>query len=219
MGLSELITQLPELIGQAVEANQWMGYGAIFAAMFLENLFPPIPSELIMPLGGFYVQQGQLQFLPVVLAGLLGTLLGALPWYGIGRVINEKRLEVWLSRHGRWIGISPAELARSRRWFNRYGTALVFWGRLVPGIRTLISVPAGIELMPFAPFLIWTTAGSLIWTLLLTLAGLGLGEGYSNVELWIDPVSKVVKGGLVIAVLAAVVWLGLRIWRRRHHTH
>ena len=230
MGLSELITQLPELIGQAVaqlpeligqavEANQWMGYGAIFAAMFLENLFPPIPSELIMPLGGFYVQQGQLQFLPVVLAGLLGTLLGALPWYGIGRVINEKRLEVWLSRHGRWIGISPAELARSRRWFNRYGTALVFWGRLVPGIRTLISVPAGIELMPFAPFLIWTTAGSLIWTVLLTLAGLGLGEGYSNVELWIDPVSKVVKGALVIAVLAAVVWLGLRIWRRRHHTH
>ena len=219
MGLSELITQLPEMIGQAVEANQWLGYGAIFAAMFLENLFPPIPSELIMPLGGFYVQQGQLQFLPVVLAGLLGTLLGALPWYGIGRVINEKRLEVWLSRHGRWIGISPAELARSRRWFNRYGTALVFWGRLVPGIRTLISVPAGIELMPFAPFLIWTTAGSLIWTLLLTLAGLGLGEGYSNVELWIDPVSKVVKGGLIIAVLAAVVWLGLRIWRRRHHTH
>ena len=219
MELSELITQLPELIGLAVEANQWMGYGAIFAAMFLENLFPPIPSELIMPLGGFYVQQGQLQFLPVVLAGLLGTLLGALPWYGIGRVINEKRLEVWLSRHGRWIGISPAELARSRRWFNRYGTALVFWGRLVPGIRTLISVPAGIELMPFTPFLIWTTAGSLIWTLLLTLAGLGLGEGYSNVELWIDPVSKVVKGALVIAVLAAVVWLGLRIWRRRHHTH
>ena len=219
MGLSELITQLPEMIGQAVEANQWMGYGAIFAAMFLENLFPPIPSELIMPLGGFYVQQGQLQFLPVVLAGLLGTLLGALPWYGIGRVINEKRLEVWLSRHGRWIGISPAELARSRRWFNRYGTALVFWGRLVPGIRTLISVPAGIELMPFAPFLIWTTAGSLIWTLLLTLAGLGLGEGYSNVELWIDPVSKGVKGALVIAVGAAVAWLGLRIWRRRHHTH
>ena len=219
MGFSELVTQLPEWIGRAVEANQWMGYGAIFAAMFLENLFPPIPSELIMPLGGFYVQQGQLQFLPVVLAGLLGTLLGALPWYGIGRVINEKRLEVWLSRHGRWIGISPAELARSRRWFNRYGTALVFWGRLVPGIRTLISVPAGIELMPFGPFLIWTTAGSLIWTLLLTLAGLGLGEGYSNVELWIDPVSKVVKVGLVMAVLFALVWLGLRIWRRRHHTH
>ena len=112
MGLSELITQLPELIGQAVEANQWLGYGAIFAAMFLENLFPPIPSELIMPLGGFYVQQGQLQFIPVVLAGLIGTVLGALPWYGIGRLINEKRIEQWLEKHGRWIGISPEELAR-----------------------------------------------------------------------------------------------------------
>ena len=215
MGLSELITQLPELIGQAVEANQWLGYGAIFAAMFLENLFPPIPSELIMPLGGFYVQQGQLQFIPVVLAGLIGTVLGALPWYGIGRLINEQRIEQWLDRHGRWIGISSEELARSRRWFSRYGTALVFWGRLVPGIRTLISVPAGIELMPMAPFLIWTTAGSLIWTLLLTIAGMMLGEGYSNVEVWIDPVSKVIKVGLVVAVLAVGIWLGLRIPRSR----
>jgi len=219
MGFFELFTQLPELISQAVEANQWMGYVAIFAAMFLENLFPPIPSELIMPLGGFYVQQGQLQFLPVVLAGLLGTVIGALPWYGIGRLINEERLEVWLSRHGRWIGISPEELARSRRWFSRYGTALVFWGRLVPGIRTLISVPAGIELMPMLPFLIWTTAGSLIWTLLLTGAGLALGESYSNVEVWIDPVSKVVKVALVVAVLAGGIWLALRIWRRSRNSH
>ena len=215
MGLSDVITGLPELIGQAVVANQWLGYTAIFAAMFLENLFPPIPSELIMPLGGFYVQQGQLQLIPVVIAGLLGTVLGALPWYGIGRLINEERIEQWLARHGRWIGISPEELARSRRWFTRYGTALVFWGRLVPGIRTLISVPAGIEMMPMAPFLIWTTAGSLIWTLLLTLAGMMLGEGYSNVEIWIDPVSKLVKLLLVIAVLAGGIWLGLRICRRR----
>ena len=216
MGLTEFVTQLPEWIGQAVEANPWAGYAAIFAAMFLENLFPPIPSELIMPLGGFYVQQGQLQLMPVVLAGLLGTVLGALPWYGIGRLINEERIEQWLSRHGRWIGISPEELGRSRRWFNRYGTALVFWGRLVPGIRTLISVPAGIELMPITPFLIWTTAGSLIWTLLLTVAGMMLGEGYSNVETLIDPISKGIKVLLVIAVLAGGIWLGLRIWRRRN---
>ena len=216
MGLSDLVTQLPELIGQAVEANQWLGYTAIFAAMFLENLFPPIPSELIMPLGGFYVQQGQLQLLPVVLAGLLGTVLGALPWYGIGRLVNEERIELWLSRYGGWIGIRPEELGRSRKWFGRYGTVLVFWGRLVPGIRTLISVPAGIEMMPMTPFLLWTTAGSLIWTVLLTVAGMVMGEGYSNVELWIDPVSKAVKVILVIAVLGGATWLGLRIWRRRN---
>ncbi|MFZ9952704.1 MAG: DedA family protein [Vulcanococcus sp.] len=219
MGIAELVQQLPQLIGAAVEANPWMGYGAIFAAMFLENLFPPIPSELIMPLGGFYVHQGQLALIPVVLAGLLGTVLGALPWYGIGRLINEQRIEHWLERHGRWIGISPQELHRSRTWFNRHGTALVFWGRLVPGIRTLISVPAGIEMMPAVPFLIWTTAGSLIWTLLLTLAGLALGEGYTNVELWIDPVAKAVKVLLVIAVLAGASWLAIRTWKKRSDSH
>ncbi len=219
MGLTELVQQLPQLIGAAVEANPWMGYGAIFAAMFLENLFPPIPSELIMPLGGFYVHQGQLALIPVVLAGLIGTVLGALPWYGIGRLINEERLEQWLERHGRWIGISTQDLHRTRTWFNRYGTALVFWGRLVPGIRTLISVPAGIELMPFTPFLIWTTAGSLIWTLLLTLAGMALGEGYANVELWIEPVAKVIKVLLVLAVVAVAVWLGLRTWKKRNSSH
>jgi membrane protein DedA with SNARE-associated domain len=157
--------------------------------------------------------------IPVVLSGLLGTVLGALPWYGIGRLVNEQKIEQWLALHGRWLGISPQELHRTRSWFNSHGTALVFWGRLIPGIRTLISVPAGIEMMPLAPFLIWTTAGSLIWTLLLTVAGLLLGEGYSRVELWIDPVSKVVKVLLVVAGLAALFWLVLRIWKRRADTH
>ncbi|MFN9547052.1 MAG: DedA family protein [Cyanobacteriota bacterium] len=215
----DVVQQLPEMIGNAVQRNPFSGYAAIFAAMFLENLFPPIPSEVIMPLGGFYVQQGKLALIPVVLAGLLGTVLGALPWYGIGRLVNEDRIEHWLSRHGRWIGISPQELRRSRTWFHRHGTALVFWGRLIPGIRTLISVPAGIEMMPIVPFLLWTTDGSLIWTLLLTLAGLLLGEGYSRVELWIDPVAKVVKVLLVVAFLAAIIWLGLRIWSKRADRH
>ena len=215
MGFSEMVQQLPQLIGSAVEANPFLGYVAIFATMFLENLFPPIPSEMIMPLGGFYVQQGKLALLPVVIAGLGGTVLGALPWYGLGRLINEERLEQWLERNGRWIGISANDLKRSRIWFNRYGTALVFWGRLVPGVRTLISVPAGMELMPFTPFLLWTTGGSLIWVLILTLSGLALGSGYDNVELWLEPVAKVVKVILVIAALAFGSWLGLRAWRRR----
>ncbi|MCP9819986.1 DedA family protein [Synechococcus sp. Cruz-9H2] len=211
----ELIQRLPELIGAAVAANPIAGYGAIFGAMFLENLFPPIPSELIMPLGGFYVQQGQLALVPVVLAGLAGTVLGALPWYGVGRLVNEERIEHWLERHGRWIGISPQELHRSRNWFNRHGTALVFWGRLVPGIRTLISVPAGIEMMPLVPFLLWTTAGSLIWTLMLTVAGMALGKGYTNVEIWLEPVAQVIKVLLVLVVLAFGAWLALRTWKKR----
>ncbi len=215
----ELIQKLPELIGSAVEANPLAGYGAIGLAMFLENLFPPIPSELIMPLGGFYVQQGQLSLVPVVLAGLIGTVLGALPWYGIGRLVNEERIEHWLERHGRWIGISTKDLRRSRSWFNRHGTALVFWGRLVPGIRTLISVPAGIEMMPLGPFLIWTTAGSLIWTLLLTVAGMLLGEGYTNVEVWLQPLTRVIKVLLVFSVLGLGAWLALRTWKKHRSRH
>ena len=205
MEISEFVSSLPVLIGNAVETNKWIGYGAILFSMFLENLIPPIPSELIMPLGGFYISQGQLDFLPVVLAGLIGTVIGALPWYGIGRLVNEEKIEQWLKRNGQWIGITPKELTRSRKWFNRYGVSLVFWGRLVPGIRTLISVPAGVELMPLTPFLIWTTAGSLIWTLFLTITGVYLGENYANIQMWISPFSSIFKTLIVIIFSAALI--------------
>ena len=214
MEFSEFISSLPLLIGHAVETNQWIGYGAILLAMFLENLIPPIPSELIMPLGGFYVSQGQLGFFPVVLAGLIGTVIGALPWYGIGRLVNEERLEQWLEKNGRWLGINPQELARSRKWFNRYGVSLVFWGRLVPGIRTLISVPAGVELMPIAPFLIWTTAGSLIWTLFLTITGFYLGDNYGNIEKWISPFSSMFKIIIITFISFALVTLIYKTLRK-----
>ncbi|WP_320663667.1 DedA family protein [Prochlorococcus sp. MIT 1223] len=214
MTLQEFILSIPNLIGNAVEANQWFGYFAILVAMLLENLVPPIPSELIMPLGGFYIHQGQLSFLPVVLAGLFGTVLGALPWYGIGRLVNEERIESFLQTYGRWIGIGPKDLSRSRIWFENHGSLLVFWGRLVPGIRTLISVPAGIEMMPILPFLIWTTAGSLIWTLLLTLAGYFLGESYSNVGLWIEPVSRLMKFILLSGMSVVILVLIFRTFKK-----
>ena len=207
MAISDFISSLPVFIGNAVETNQWIGYGAILLAMLLENLIPPIPSELIMPLGGYYVSQGQLDFLPVVLSGLIGTVIGALPWYGIGRLVNEERLEKWLEKHGRWLGINPQELARSRKWFNRYGVSLVFWGRLVPGIRTLISVPAGVELMSMTPFLIWTTAGSLIWTLFLTITGFYLGDNYANIATWISPFSSIFKTIIVLIISVACITL------------
>jgi membrane protein DedA with SNARE-associated domain len=214
MEISEFISSLPVLIGNAVETNQWIGYGAILLAMFLENLIPPIPSELIMPLGGFYVSQGQLNFLPVVLAGLIGTVIGALPWYGIGRLVNEERLEQWLMKNGRWIGINPQELSRSRKWFNRFGVSLVFWGRLIPGIRTLISVPAGVELMPMPPFLIWTTAGSLIWTLFLTITGYYLGDNYAKIEIWISPFSSIFKTVIVLIISFALITLIYKTLRK-----
>ncbi len=218
MNLSEFILSIPNFISNAVELNQWIGYGAIFLAMFLENVIPPIPSEIIMPLGGFYVSQGQLDFLPVVLAGVLGTLLGAYPWYGLGRLVNEDRLEVWLEKYGKWIGVSSNELSKSRLWFNKYGNALVFWGRLIPGIRTLISVPAGVELMPIVPFTIWTTAGSIVWITLLTIAGILLGESYSQIELWLAPFSTLIKYILSFGLLSLFCWLLIRFIKNNRNT-
>ena len=214
MDISEFISSLPVLIGNAVETNQLIGYGAILLAMFLENLIPPIPSELIMPLGGFYVAQGQLDFIPVVLVGLIGTVIGALPWYGIGKLVNEERIEKWLEKNGRWIGINSQDLARSRKWFNKYGVSLVFWGRLVPGIRTLISVPAGVELMPITPFLIWTTAGSLIWTLFLTITGFYLGDNYANIQKWISPFSSIFKTIILLSISIAIIILIYKTLRK-----
>jgi len=193
---------------------QW-GYLGIFAAMVLENVVPPIPSEVIMPLAGFYVGQGQLNFVGVVLAGLLGTVVGALPWYGIGRLVNERRLGQWIERYGRWLGVTAVDLEQSRGWFQRHGAAVVFWGRLIPAIRTLISVPAGIELMPFGPFLFWTTAGSLVWNLALTTAGWLLGSQWQRVLATIKPIEGWVNKLLALLVIGVVVWLGRRILRRR----
>jgi len=194
--------------------GQW-GYGGIFAAMVLENVIPPIPSEVIMPLAGFYVGQGKLNFVLVVLAGLAGTVVGALPWYGLGRLVNEQRLKGLVERHGRWVGLSVKEIDDSRGWFQRHGAAVVFWGRLIPAIRTLISVPAGVEMMPLGPFLFWTTAGSLVWNLALTSAGWVLGKQWQQVLAWIKPVEGSVNGLLALALLVAIVAVALRLWKRR----
>ena len=136
-----LLTSIPEYISKAVETNSIIAYLKICLAMFLENIIPPIPSEIIMPLGGFFVYQQKLNFYILVFWGVCGTILGSMPWYYLGKLVNEKRLSNFLDKRGKYIGITSNDLIKSRRWFDKYGVSLVFWGRLVPGIRTLISVP------------------------------------------------------------------------------
>ena len=195
------LTSVPDYISLAVEKNSTIAYLTICLAMFLENIIPPMPSEIIMPLGGFFVYQQKLNFFILVFWGLLGTILGSLPWYYLGRLVNEKRLSNFLEKKGKYLGISSNDLTKSKRWFEKYGVPLVFWGRLVPGIRTLISVPAGIELMPLRKFLIWTTLGSFIWVALLTYAGYLLAENYSIVETYLDQIKYVVKPFLILIFL------------------
>ena len=212
--LADLSRAISAAIESSVAANPLVGYLALALAMLLENLIPPIPSEVILPLGGFLVQQGRLQLLPVVIACLAGTVLGALPWYAAGRLVNEQRLVRLLTSHGHWLGLDATALPRSRAWFARHGAALVFWGRMVPAVRTLISVPAGLERMPLLPFLLWTTAGSLIWTVLLTAAGMALGEGYAGVATALAPYAEASRWLLISAALAGMVVLAGQA--RRH---
>ena len=186
-----------------------LGYWGIGLLMFLENLFPPIPSELIMPLAGFTVAQGKMNFGVAVFAGTVGTMAGTYAWYYLGRLANYQRLQTWTERYGKWIRVTAKDLDRVNDWFNQHGSKAVFFGRMVPGIRTLISLPAGMNNMPFATFTIYSTIGTLIWTLGLTTAGFLLGENYASIEDYIAPVSKVVLFGL-LGLLGYVVFKKMR---------
>lgn len=183
------------------------GYAGVFMLMLLENLFPPIPSELIMPLAGYLVGTGKLALVPTVLAGAAGSALGTSFWFWIGARIGEARLKRWAARHGRLMTMSPRDIDTAQGWFDRHGGAAVFLGRMVPAIRTLISVPAGIAAMPLPKFAALTVLGSLIWTGLLTVAGLALESQYARVAEFIDPLSKmVVVAVLLVYVYRVITW-------------
>ena len=179
-----------------------LGYIGIFLLTFLENVFPPIPSELIMPLAGFHTANGRLSLWGAILAGSSGSLLGTVGWYWVGRRVGERRLRAFVERYGCWIGIDVEHLDRSKQWFERRGVASVFIGRLIPGVRTLISVPAGFSDMPLWEFLLPSAAGTLLWTAGLTYAGNLLGHNYAEVKGYVGIVSW--------AFLAIVVLLYVR---------
>lgn len=190
------------------------GYLGIALLMFAENVFPPIPSELIMPLAGFTAARGELAFLPMVAAGTAGSLAGTLLWYQIGRWYSLARLRCLTARHGRWLTLTPEDVDKADAWFTRHGAKAVFLGRLVPGVRTLISVPAGINAMPFGRLLAYSTLGTSIWTGLLAAAGYLLEERYALVEDWINPASNLVLVAIIGLYAYRVATHGRRVGSR-----
>lgn len=190
------------------------GYIGIIFAMFAENIFPPIPSELIMPAAGFAVARGDLNLILVILAGTLGSVLGALPLYYLGRLLNEDRLMVFTEKYGKYVFIKPSDILSSSVWFDKHGNKAVFFGRMVPGIRSFISIPAGMSKMPILPFLAFTALGSSIWTTLLTVAGYYFGENYEVIETMLAPYSK---GFLLLAIVIIIAWfMKRRLTARRN---
>ncbi|WP_099865281.1 DedA family protein [Pararhizobium haloflavum] len=168
------------------------GVFGIALLMFLENIFPPIPSELIMPLAGYRSAQGDISIFLVIAAGSVGSLLGILPWYVAGRKLGERRLKRLARDHGRWLTMTPDDVHRANLWFKHRGPPAVLFGRLVPTVRTLISVPAGLARMPFGQFLAYSAIGTVAWTSALAFAGFLLGQAYETVEAYVGPVSNAI---------------------------
>ena len=181
------------------------GYSGILLLMFIENVFPPIPSELIMPLAGFMVAEGKLGFLVTTLAGMTGSVLGALPLYYAGKKLGEERVKRFADRNGRWLTVSRQDIERASRWFHKHGGMAVLLCRLIPGVRSLISVPAGIAGMNFLQFLVYTSIGTGIWAGLLAYLGYMLGSNFTKVAEYLDPVSWIVFGAIAIYYIARVV--------------
>ena len=207
--MAHILDQVQQIIEAIITA---IGYPGIALVMFAENLFPPIPSELVMPFAGFIVGKGEMNVVAVMVAGTLGAVLGAVALYFIGWWANETIIRRFIRRYGRFFLLSEADIDRSLAFFNKYGQTVVFFGRLIPIIRSLISIPAGMNRMPMIPFLLWTTLGALIWNGVLTYAGILLGANWQDVLAIVGRYEKVALGLILLAVGAFVV---SRVMKRR----
>jgi membrane protein DedA with SNARE-associated domain len=204
----------PELTGLAawaVDVMETLGAPGAGLAIALENLFPPLPSEVILPLAGFTASQGSFGLAEVLIWTTLGSVVGALALYGIGAALGRERTRAIVKAVPL---VDVADVDRTESWFLRHGRKAVFFGRMIPLFRSLISVPAGVTRMNLALFLALTTLGSVIWNTVFVLAGYLLGENWHVVEPWADGFQLVV---VVAVVLAVAAFVAKRVVRIREH--
>ena len=184
--------------------HSW-GYLGIAILMFLENVFPPIPSEVIMSVSGVMVAQGRFDFWTLVAVAVAGTTLGNWVWYWVGRWFGYARLKPLIDRYGRWLTLDWDEVEKLHDWFLRFGSGIVFVFRFVPIARTMVSLPAGMVGMSQVKFLIWTAAGSTIWISAIAGAGNWFGKQFAEVDRFIGPLAVVAIGSIVLLYVYRVV--------------
>ncbi len=187
------------------------GYIGVFLLMFLETVFPPVPSEVIMPIAGLTAARGELSLWGVIVSGTLGAMFGNFFWYLLARVIGIDRFRPFIARHGRWLTLDWYDVEKAERLFGRFGGIVVGLGRMLPTVRSVVSIPAGLLKMRLKSFLIWSTVGTAGWSSGLAIAGYLLGQQFSNIEKVIGPLSIAV----IAAIVLAYVWRQLT-WRNRH---
>lgn len=197
--------------------NNWItdfmeqfGYLGIFLMIALENVFPPIPSEVILTFGGFMTTKAELTVTGVIIAATAGSLAGAVILYGIGRLLHVERLEQIIDRWGRLLRVKKEDLHKANAWFGKYGYWTVFFCRMIPLIRSLISVPAGMAKMRFSLFLLFTLIGTLIWNVILVLVGAAVGESWEEIVGFMDIYSNIAYAVIGLGIAAVLV-----LWIRR----
>ena len=185
------------------------GYLGVAFLMFLETIFPPIPSEVIMSVTGIAAAQGKLNLPVAIAAGTAGAMLGNILWYLAARALGHDRLRPFVHRYGKWLTVSWKDVERAHGWFDRHGVAIVLIGRVMPTIRSLISIPAGLLDMRFRNFFVASTVGTAMWTTLLALAGYKLQQNVSEVQQFVGPASN----AILIVLAIGYFW---RLWTHRH---
>ncbi|HHY51456.1 MAG TPA: DedA family protein [Alphaproteobacteria bacterium] len=192
------------MTGWITDTITQLGYPGIVLLMLLEAVFPPIPSELIIPFAGFAAGAGRLSYFGAIAAATAGSMLGAIPWYLAGRLFGLARVKWLADRFGRWFAFNSAEIDSAARLFARWGRLIVCVGRLLPIVRTLISVPAGLAKMSAPAFALYSMIGMLLWNTALVTAGYLLHENYHLVESVLDPLSYLVLAAVVLLYLYRV---------------
>lgn len=180
------------------------GYIGIFFLILLENIFPPVPSEIILTFGGFMTTYTHLTIIGVISVATAGSVAGASILYGIGKLLNVERLEKMVNRWGHVLRLKVSDIHKADAWFDRYGYGAVFFGRMVPLIRSLISIPAGMSDMKFIPFLLYTTLGTLIWNVFLVSTGVILGKSWEKILTFMDVYSNITYAVIGLAVIAFI---------------
>lgn len=187
------------------------GYAGLYLVMFLENIFPPIPSEVILPLAGSLSLSGRFSISLITIVGMSGSLTGALVFYGLGKWLGEEALRRFIDKYGKFALLTVEDFDRSKAWFAKYDDWVIFFSRMIPVVRSLISIPAGVSSMNLFQFCVFTILGTSLWSFALSYAGRLLGERWSLITQWINTYQNIV---LAIVLLAAVGFAGYRLKKK-----
>ncbi len=205
MGLGDILNIIKIWVENIIST---MGYPGLYLVMFLENVFPPIPSEVVLPLAGSLSLTGKFSIPMITIVGMLGSLTGAFLFYGLGKWLGETRVRQLMARFGKYALLSTEDLDRSLEWFEKYDEWVIFFSRMVPIVRSLISIPAGIASMNFGKFSFYTVLGTALWSFVLSFGGRLLGEQWPLIAEFVNTYQNIV---IVLVAIAVIVFIAYRL--------